>query len=85
MDDDTSTIAKIYREFDSPIEKRSDRNQTVKKIVNTLYALQKHRQIQKSLSTTTISLIKKFFTYLLSKNKKDSLGPRWNLTAFPNH
>ena len=85
MDDDTTTIAKIHREFDSSIEKCSDRNHTVKNFVNTLYALQRDKQIQKSLSTTTISHLKKCFTYALSKNKNDALGLRRNLTAIPNH
>ena len=80
MDEDTITIAKIHREFDSSIEKCSYRNHTVKKFVNTLYAKQKDKQIQKSLSTSTISHLK-YFTYALSKNKNDALGLRRNLTA----
>ena len=50
----------------SSIEKCSDRNHTVKNFVNTLYVLQKDKQIQKSLSTTTISHIKMCFTYALT-------------------
>ena len=53
--------------------------------MNTLYVSQNEKQIQKSLSTSTKSHLKKCFTYALSKNKNDALGLRRNLTAIPNH
>ena len=45
------------------IEKCSDRNRTVKNFMNTLYVSQNEKQIQKSLSTSTKSHLKKCFTY----------------------
>lgn len=85
MDDDATTIAKIRREVDSSVEKCSDRNHTVKNFTNTLYALQKDKIIQKSLSSTTISHIKKRFTYALSSNRNNPIGMKKNLLAIPHH
>lgn len=85
MDDDATTIAKIRREVDSSVEKCSDRNHTVKNFTNTLYALQKDKIIQKSLSSTTISHIKKCFTYALSSNRNNPIGMKKNLLAIPHH
>ena len=44
----------------------SGRNHTVNNFVKTLYVLQKDKQIQKSLSISTLIHIKKCFTYTLS-------------------
>lgn len=73
MDDDVNTVAKIRREVHASLEKCSDRNHTVKNFNSTLYALQRNKIIQKSLSSTTISHIKKCFTYALSSNKNNPI------------
>lgn len=73
MDDDVNTVAKIRREVDASLEKCSDRNHTVKNFNSTLYALQKTKIIQKSLNSTTLSHIKKCFTYALSSNKNNPI------------
>jgi hypothetical protein len=84
MDDAATTIAKIRREVGSTIEKSGDRSHTVKNFTNTLYTLQKDKEIQKSISSATISHIKKCFTYALSTNKNPN-GLKENLEAIPNH
>lgn len=61
------------------------RNHTVKNFNSTLYALQKTKIIQKSLSSTTISHIKKCFTYALPSNKNNPIGLQRNLLAIPHH
>lgn len=85
MDDDVTTLAKIRREVHASLEKCSDRNHTVKNFNSTLYALQRNKIIQKSLSSTTLSHIKKCFTYALPSNKNNPIGLQRNLLAIPHH
>lgn len=84
-DDDATTVAKIGREVDASLEKCSDSNHTVKNFNSTLYALQRNKIIQKSLSSTTISHIEKCFTYALSSNKNNPIGLQRNLLDIPHH
>ena len=68
MDDDTTTMSRIRRELDHKITKWSDTNHTAKHLVSSLYALQKKH---KSLTSNTISYLKKCFNYALAQTKGD--------------
>ena len=66
MDDDTTTMAKIRREIDHPVEKWSDSNHTTKHLTNSLYSLQKKH---KCLTTSVIGYFKKCFNFALAQTK----------------
>ena len=84
MDDDTTTIAKVRNEVENTIEKRSDKNHTMKNFTNALYSLQKDKQLQRVISTKTINHIKKVF-FLCNIKEYRCRGIKKNLVAIPHH
>ncbi|XP_070548141.1 uncharacterized protein [Ptychodera flava] len=69
-DEDTSTIARLHREVDPSILKKSDNNHLKKILANDLYAAQKkHRQ----LSVKVIKYLQKCFAYTCANRIEETV------------
>ena len=68
MDDDTTTMARVRKEINHPVEKWSDTNHATRGLANNLYNLAKKHKI---LTNTNIKYIRKCFSYALHQNKGD--------------
>ncbi|XP_070555170.1 uncharacterized protein [Ptychodera flava] len=81
-DEDSATIARVHKEVDERIEKKSDFNHLKKILGNKLYALQaKHR----TLTVKVIKYLQKCFSYMLKQNQGNANGIRMGLKALSFH
>ena len=81
-DEDSTILARLRRDVDEAIEKKSDNNHMKKIIANELYAIQKQH---KQLSVKVIKYIQKSFNYMWQQNRGNSDRIKEGLNAIPFH
>ena len=82
MDDDTTTLAHIRKEYDPDITKWSDINHAKKSLTNSLYSLAK---THKKISSKVIGYFKKCYSYVLAQNKNDEVSVQKGLRSIIPH
>ena len=80
-DEDAATIAKLRKEVNAEIEKKSDNNHVKNILGNELYGIRKEYQ----LSVKTIKYLQKNFNYMCRQNGGNVQGIRKGLDAISRH
>ena len=81
-DEDSTTIARVRKEVEPSIEKRSDSNHIKKTLGHSLYSLQKKYKL---LSTKKIKYLQKCFNYMVKNNHGNPDGIEMGLKAMSKH
>jgi len=81
-DNDSSSICAVREACDHEVVKQSDKNHTMKGVVNGLYKIKKSH---KELTTSTIQYLRKCFSYAISQNQGNSEAIAKAIENIPFH
>ena len=85
MDDDTTSIALLRKEFNPNIKKWSDLNHAKKSLTNALFKLSNKHKVLTSRKNKPINYIRKFYSYAIIQNKNNPEKLSQNLRPIVPH